>query len=79
MAPLFILVSLNKNFTFFVVEPDITDEKAEEIADSPNPQDYVKNIMMGRSEEIEDRVAEIEERHEGIMRIEQGVKEIQVG
>ena len=60
------------------MKPDISEEEADRVAESDNPGQFFQDIMMGPSAQLEDRVAMIEERHEGIMRIEQGVKEIQV-
>lgn len=60
-----------------IVNPDITDDAIEELIQSKDPQAFMKDQMMGPSAHVIDRVAEIEERHEGILRIEQGVKEIQ--
>ena len=65
-------------FRCHVVNPDISDEAIEELIESKDPQAFMKDQMMGPSAQVLDRVVEIEERHEGILRIEQGVKEIQV-
>jgi len=59
-----------------ILKEDITDEQIEEVINSKNPGEFLKEAM-GLSDALVDAVAELEERHERMKRIEQGVKEIQ--
>lgn len=60
-----------------LVNQDITDEQIEEIVESNDPTAFMQQALM-IPDAMLDRVADIEKRHQGILNIEQGVKELQV-
>ena len=55
---------------------DITDEQIEEIVESKDPTAFMQQALMIPDAMI-DRVADIENRHQGILNIEKGVRELQ--
>ena len=57
-----------------IVDADLTDQEAEEIVESGRAQDVIKQALV--SENLQDVVRVIEERHADIMRLEQQVLEI---
>ena len=57
-----------------VVMPDLTETKVEELVENGEAQNVLKEAII--SEELDNVVAEIEERHKGIIRLEQQVREI---
>ena len=59
-----------------MVNQDITEEQIEEIVESSDPTAFMQQALMIPDAMI-DRVADIEKRHEGILNIEKGVKELQ--
>merc|ERR1719347_785961 len=59
-----------------MVNQDITEEQIQEIVDSKDPTAFMQQALM-IPDAMLDRVVDIERRHEGILRIEQGVKELQ--
>merc|ERR1711933_476049 len=59
-----------------LVNQDITEEQIQEIVDSNNPTAFMQQALMIPDAMLA-RVANIEERHAGILHIEQGVKELQ--
>jgi len=59
-----------------MVNQDITDEQIEQIVESNNPTAFMQQALMIPDAMI-DRVVDIERRHEGILSIERGVKELQ--
>ena len=60
-----------------LVNSDVTDEQIEEIVNSSDPSLYMQQHLMMVPDAMLDRVSQIEERHEGIVQIEQGVRELQ--
>jgi syntaxin 1B/2/3 len=58
-----------------IVKEDITQEEIDQIIASEDPGKFMKEAM-GLSDVLVDAVAELEERHERMRRIEQGVREI---
>lgn len=58
-----------------IVKQDITEEEVENIIASDNPGQFIKEYM-GLSDVLVDAVAELEERHEKMRKIEQEVKGI---
>jgi len=71
-------ISLRKKITrqARLVNQDITEEQIEEIVESKDPTAFMQQALMIPDAMI-DRVADIEKRHEGILNIEKGVKELQ--
>eukprot|EP00486_Rosalina_sp_Unknown_P016732 CAMPEP_0201581198 /NCGR_PEP_ID=MMETSP0190_2-20130828/64534_1 /ASSEMBLY_ACC=CAM_ASM_000263 /TAXON_ID=37353 /ORGANISM="Rosalina sp." /LENGTH=222 /DNA_ID=CAMNT_0048018653 /DNA_START=52 /DNA_END=717 /DNA_ORIENTATION=- len=59
-----------------LVNQDITEEQIEEIVESADPTAFMQQALMIPDAMI-DRVAEIEKKHQGILNIEKGVKELQ--
>lgn len=59
-----------------MVNQDITEEQIEEIVDSADPTAFMQQALM-IPDAMLDRVAEIEKKHQGILNIERGVKELQ--
>eukprot|EP01083_Nonionella_stella_P096580 271552_1 len=59
-----------------LVNQDITAEQIEEIVESSDPTAFMQQALMIPDAMI-DRVADIEKRHQGILNIEKGVKELQ--
>ena len=59
-----------------LVNQDITEEQIEEIVDSNDPTAFMQKALMIPDAMI-DRVVDIEKRHQGILNIEKGVKELQ--
>ena len=59
-----------------MVNQDITDEQIEQIVDSNDPTAFMQQALM-IPEAMLDRVVDIERRHEGILNIEKGVRELQ--
>lgn len=58
-----------------LVNREITDEQIDEIVNSSDPTKFMQQALLIPDAMI-DRIAEIEERHEGILSIEKGVKEL---
>eukprot|EP01083_Nonionella_stella_P291043 990409_1 len=58
-----------------LVNQDITDEQIEEIVESNDPTAFMQQALMIPDAMI-DRIADIEKRHEGILNIEKGVREL---
>eukprot|EP00483_Globobulimina_turgida_P001306 UN01308 len=58
-----------------LVNQDITDEQIEEIVESNDPTAFMQQALMIPDAMI-DRVVDIEKRHEGILNIEKGVREL---
>lgn len=59
-----------------IIKADITEEEIDMIMSSPNPGQCLQQLMEVPDAMV-DRLVEIEERHEGILNIQNGVKEIQ--
>jgi len=59
-----------------IIKADITEEEIDMIMSSPNPGQCLQQLMEVPDTMV-DRLVEIEERHEGILNIQKGVKEIQ--
>jgi len=59
-----------------MVNADITEEQIEEIVESNDPSAFMQQALMIPDAMI-DRVVDIERRHEGILSIEKGVRELQ--
>jgi len=59
-----------------MVNQDITEEQIEQIVESNDPTAFMQQALM-IPEAMLDRVVDIERRHEGILNIEKGVKELQ--
>ena len=59
-----------------LVNADITQEQIEEIVESADPTAFMQQALMIPDAMI-DRVIEIEKKHQGILNIEKGVKELQ--
>jgi len=58
-----------------IVNKDITEDEIDEIVASDDPGKFFREEL-GLADDLLDTVAEIEERYEGMKRIEQGVREI---
>lgn len=58
-----------------LVNQDITEEQIEEIVESADPTAFMQQALMIPDAMI-DRVVEIEKKHQGILNIEKGVKEL---
>jgi len=59
-----------------IIKADITEEEIDMIMSSPNPGQCLQQLMEVPDAMV-DRLVEIEERHEGILHIQKGVKEVQ--
>ena len=59
-----------------MVNQDITEDQIQQIVDSKNPTAFMQQALM-IPDAMLDRVANIEERHGGILKIEQGVMDLQ--
>lgn len=57
-----------------IVDKDITDEEIEKIVESGRAQDVITEALI--CENLEDVVRDIEERHQGILKLEQQVLEV---
>ena len=58
-----------------LVKDDITDAEIEELMESDNPGQIFQQVMI--NDQLVEAVTEIEERHARMLKIEQGVKEVQ--
>jgi syntaxin 1B/2/3 len=58
-----------------IVKEDVTQEEIDKIIQSDDPGKYLKEAM-GLTDILVDAVAELEERHEKMKQIEQGVREV---
>jgi len=57
-----------------IVDKNITEESVEKILESGNAQDVIKEALI--SEDLEDAVRDIEDRHQDILRLEKQVQEV---
>lgn len=60
-----------------IVKEDITEDQIEELMNSPSPGAIFQSAVVRLDDRMIDVVHEIEDRHKGMLAIEQGVKEIQ--
>eukprot|EP00474_Spongospora_subterranea_P000837 CRZ01295.1 hypothetical protein [Spongospora subterranea] len=60
-----------------IVKEDITEDQIEELMQSPTPAAIFQSAVVQMDDRMIDAVQEIEDRHKGMLAIEQGVKEIQ--
>eukprot|EP01083_Nonionella_stella_P069732 186097_1 len=59
-----------------IINKDMTDQEIDALVESKDPSAILKAELIGPHDDVVDRVAEIEDRHSGILMIEEGVKEV---
>ncbi|CEO99826.1 t-SNARE coiled-coil homology domain-containing protein [Plasmodiophora brassicae] len=60
-----------------IVKPDITDEEMEQVVQGGNPSAILQDAMSAGDGEMTETMRQIEEKHQKMLEIEQGVKELQ--